>query len=132
MKKLLKITIKIVEVLTKIVYYIKYKAKNAKVGRKLKKEDKKVLKAFSMVSQVGLTMITPVLISGFIGLKLDEWFSTGYWFVIFLIMGVLAAFRSLYFLTRQFFSKDLEKERAEQEYYDSMKREREKKRKQTE
>lgn len=118
---------KLVEVLTKIVYYIKYKAKNVKVVRSLKKEDKKVLKAFSMVSQVGLTMMTPVLISGFIGLKLDQWFSTGYWFIIFLIMGVLAAFRSLYFLTRQFYSKDLEKEKAEQEYYDSMKREREKK-----
>lgn len=93
----------------------------------MKKEDKKVLKAFSMVSQVGLTMITPVLISGFIGLKLDEYFGSGYWFIIFLIMGVLAAFRSLYFLTRQLYSKDLEKEKAEQEYFNSMKREREQK-----
>ena len=93
----------------------------------MKKEDKKVLKAFSMVSQVGLTMITPVLISGFIGLKLDEYFGSGYWFIIFLIMGVLVAFRSLYFLTRQLYSKDLEKEKAEQEYFNSMKREREQK-----
>lgn len=92
----------------------------------MKKEDKKVLKAFSLVSQVGLTMITPVLISSFIGLKLDQWFATGYWFIIFLIMGVLAAFRSLYFLTREFYSKDLKKEKAEQEYFNSMKKEREK------
>ena len=93
----------------------------------MKKDDKKVLKAFSMVSQVGLTMITPVFISGFIGLKLDEWLGCGYWFIIFLIIGVLAAFRSLYFLTRQLYSKDLEKEKAEQEYFNSMKREREQK-----
>ncbi len=116
---------KVVDVLTKIVYYILYKANDVKVVRNLKKEEKKVLRAFSMVSQVGLTMVTPVLISGFIGLKLDQWFSTDYWFIIFLIIGVLAAFRSLYFLTKQFYSKDLEKEKAEQEYFDSMKRERE-------
>lgn len=95
----------------------------------MKKEDRKVFRAFSMVSQMGISMITPVLISGFIGLKLDQWFATGYWFVIFLIVGVLAAFRSLYFLTRQFYSHDLEKEKAEQEYFDSMKREREQKKK---
>ncbi len=89
------------------------------------KKNTKVLKAFSMISQVGISMITPVLISCFIGLKLDEWFSTSYWFIIFLIMGVLAAFRSLYFLTRQFYSKNLEKEKAEQEYFDAMRRERE-------
>lgn len=116
---------KVVDVLTKIVYYILYKANDVKVVRNLKKEEKKVLRAFSMVSQVGLTMVTPVLISGFIGLKLDQWFSTDYWFIIFLIIGVLAAFRSLYFLTKQFYSEDLEKEKAEQEYFDSMKRERE-------
>ena len=93
----------------------------------MEKEDKKVLKALSMVSQVGLTMATPIFISGFIGLKLDEWFSTGFWFIVFLIMGVLAAFRSLYYLTKQFYSKDLEKEKAEWEYFEEMKREREKK-----
>ncbi len=96
-----------------------------KVVRILKKEDRKVLRAFSMVSQIGISMIVPVLISGFIGLKLDQWLSTSFWFIIFLIMGVMAAFRSLYFLTRQFYSKDLEKEKAEQEYFDAMKRERE-------
>lgn len=91
----------------------------------MKNDTKKVLRAFSMVSQVGITMLTPVLISGFIGLKLDEWFSTGCWVIVFLIIGVLAAFRSLYLLTRQLYAKDLEKEKTEQEYFDSMKRERE-------
>ena len=40
-------------------------------------------------------------------------------------MGVMASFRTLYFLTKQFYSKNLEKEKAEQEYFDAMKRERE-------
>lgn len=78
-----------------------------------------------MVSQVGISMITPILLSALIGLKLDEWFSTGFWFIVFLIMGVMASFRTLYFLTKQFYSKNLEKEKAEQEYFDAMKRERE-------
>ena len=95
----------------------------------MKKEQNKVFKALSMISQVGITMMTPILISGFIGMKLDQWLSTGYWFIIFLIMGVLAAFRSLYLLTRQFYSGDLEKEQAEQEYFNSMKREREQRKK---
>ena len=95
----------------------------------MKKEKNKVFKALAMISQIGITMMTPLLISGFIGMKLDEWFSTGCWFIIFLIMGVLAAFRSLFLLTRQFYSNDLAKEQAEQEYFNSMKREREQRKK---
>ena len=82
---------------------------------RVKKEKNKVFKALAIISQVGITMMTPLLISGFIGMKLDQWFSTGGWFIIFLSMGVLAAFRSLFLLTRQFYSNDLEKEQAEQE-----------------
>lgn len=95
----------------------------------MKKSEKKALRALTMISQVGISMMTPLFVSGWIGMKLDQWFSMSCWFIIFLIMGVLAAFRSLFLLTRQFYSKDLEKEQAEQEYFNSMKRARETKKK---
>ncbi len=77
-----------------------------------------------MITQIGLSMITPIFICVFIGLKLDEWFSTQYWFIILLFLGVLSAFRSVYGLTKRFYSKDLKREIEEQKYFDDLKKER--------
>lgn len=95
----------------------------------MKKNNGDVVKALTMVTQIGISMLVSVLGSGFIGLKLDQWLSTDCFFVIFLIMGILAAFRSLYFLTKQFYARNLEKEQKEQEYFNQLDRERERKRK---
>lgn len=78
-----------------------------------------------MITQIGISMLTPIFMCVFIGLKLDQWLSTKYWFMIFLVLGILAAFRSVYVLTKKFYSKDLDREIKEQEYFDNLKRERE-------
>ena len=77
-----------------------------------------------MITQIGLSMLTPIFICVFIGLKLDQWFSTQYWFIILLFFGILAAFRSVYMLTKRFYSKDLDREIKEQKYFDDLKKER--------
>ena len=63
---------------------------------------------------------------GWIGLWLDERFDTTLCFLVMMLLGVLAAFRNFFQLVRGFYEKDLKRENAQQEYFDSMRREREK------
>lgn len=92
----------------------------------MKKERNNVVKALVMFWQVTITMLSPLLICGCIGFWLNEKFQTTIWFLVMMGLGVLAAFRNFYYLVRGFYAKDLERENAQQEYFDSMKREREK------
>lgn len=89
------------------------------------KNNRIIWKSLMMITQIGLSMLTPIFMCVWIGVKLDQWFSTQYWFIILLFFGVLAAFRSVYLLTKKFYSKDLDREIKEQEYFDNLKRERE-------
>lgn len=92
----------------------------------MKKENKGIVRAFVMVLQIGLTMLAPLLVCGWIGLWLDERFDTTLCFLFMMLLGVLAAFRNFFQLVRGFYEKDLKRENAQQEYFDSMRREREK------
>lgn len=95
----------------------------------MKKERNTIAKALVMLFQVTITMLSPLLVSGLIGLWLNQKFHTTIWFLIMMGLGILAAFRNFYYLVRGFYEKDLERENAQQEYFDSMKKEREKRRK---
>lgn len=89
----------------------------------MNKENKKVMKSFVMITQVGLSMLTPIFLCVFLGVYIDRILQTSYWFIILLILGILAAFRNVYYLTRQFYQKDLEKEKKEQEYFNNLQKE---------
>lgn len=77
-------------------------------------------KALSMVFQLGLSMMVPIALCVFIGYKLDKWLGTGYITIIFIFLGMAAGMRSAYTITKGFYSKDLEKEKKQQEYFDSL------------
>lgn len=87
----------------------------------LKKSDKAILQAFAMVSQVGITMLAPIFLCVYVGMKLDGWLGTDYLFIIFVLIGVLAAFRNVYLLMRKFYAKDLEREEAQLQYFAELK-----------
>ncbi|MDE6182106.1 MAG: AtpZ/AtpI family protein [Eubacteriales bacterium] len=56
-------------------------------------------KAFSLLSQVGINMIIPIILCVFIGKWIDEKLNTDPLFlIIFIILGVLSSFRNLYVL----------------------------------
>lgn len=84
-----------------------------------------VVKALSMVFQLGLSVMIPIALCVFIGYKLDVWLGTGYMAVIFIFIGMAAGIRSAYMITKGFYSKDLEKEKKQQEYFDELYRHRE-------
>ena len=64
------------------------------------KKQKTIVKTFSMVSQLGISVLTPVIICTWIGLKLEEKFSFPFT-ILFIILGVLAGGRNAYVLVRQ-------------------------------
>lgn len=64
-----------------------------------------------MVSQLGFSVVTPILLCTYIGYRIDQVFH-GYWTVILLLLGVLAGLLSGYRLVQ---SVILQNERDEQE-----------------
>lgn len=90
-------------------------------GKNDKKSDYvEIVRAYSMVFQLGLSMMVPIALCIFIGYKLDEWLHTGYMIIIFIFIGMAAGMKSAYTITKGFYQKDLEKEKKQREYFDSL------------
>lgn len=52
-----------------------------------------------LVSQLGISMITPILACTLIGAFLDNKLNTSPWFlIVFILLGVGAAFRNLFYI----------------------------------
>ena len=64
------------------------------------KKKNTIVKTFSLVSQLGISVITPVVICTIIGLKLEEKFSIPVTIPL-IILGVLAGGRNAYVLVSQ-------------------------------
>ncbi|WP_425446175.1 AtpZ/AtpI family protein [Dethiothermospora halolimnae] len=67
----------------------------------MKKEDKsKILRNLSLITQIGISMIVPILIGIIFGNFLDNKLGTEVIFlIIFLILGVAASFLNLFKIT---------------------------------
>ena len=87
----------------------------------MNKENREVFRALSLISQIGLTLLTTVFLCIFIGYKMDEKFGTSFWFPIWLILGLLAGFQNIYNLVKRFYFKDKVKEDKELAYFESLK-----------
>lgn len=85
------------------------------------KKDHAVRKALVMVSQVGISMITPVMLCGIIGYYMDRRSGASFWFILFVILGIMAAFRNVYYMLRKFYQKDLKEENERQRYENQLK-----------
>ncbi len=58
-----------------------------------------IFQALALLSQVGISMIVPIVGGVWLGNKLDQWLGTSLIFlIIFTITGVLVGFRSAYHL----------------------------------
>ena len=90
-----------------------------------KKEKRKIVKAIFLITQLGFNMLVTIFLSTWFGRFLDQKLGTGFLMIIFLILGILAAYRNAYTMTKAFYAKDKTREEKEQEYFDSLKRERE-------
>ena len=60
-------------------------------------EDRKGLENFALITQVGISMVTPILVGLYIGKKLDDWLNKSPLFLlIFIIIGIGASFTNLF------------------------------------
>lgn len=79
-----------------------------------KRERKEILHALAMLTQIGLSMMTCMGISFAIGYGMDQTFDTKYWVIIMLVIGIMAAIRSLFVLTGKIsFTEDNQNKKGE-------------------
>lgn len=76
------------------------------------KKNHTVLKTLSLVTQLGITMLTSIFMCMFVGLWLDEKFST-HFFIPFLLLGIGGGVRGVYTLIKN--ASDEEKESDDDE-----------------
>ena len=66
----------------------------------MKKNHRELVKTLSLVSQLGITMVTPVVLCVAVGIWMDHKFSI-HTTLIWLILGVLAGARSAYLMAKK-------------------------------
>lgn len=85
------------------------------------KSQNSIWKALTMVTQIGISMMTPIFLCAFIGYYIDKWLSTGICFLLFIIIGIIVAFRNVYYLTKGFYEKEMKEEHKKLEYWKNLK-----------
>lgn len=66
-------------------------------------DHKKIVKGIALISQIGISMIAPMVVCGIAGYLLDENFDTSFWFIVFILLGIAAGFRNVYLLIKKFY-----------------------------
>lgn len=84
-------------------------------------KERKLFKSFTMISQIGISMMVPIFLCAGIGWWMDGQFHTQIWFLVMIFIGMGAAFRNVYMLTRSFYSEDIKKEQERLDYIESLK-----------
>lgn len=59
-----------------------------------------ILKNIGLISQLGISIVTPILLGVFIGQLIDRWLGTqGIFVIIFIVLGAGAGFMNIFKLT---------------------------------
>lgn len=65
-----------------------------------------VIKGLYELASIGITLASATFIGLLIGIYLDDWLNTKPWFtIIFLIFGIIAGFKNLYYITKKYGSQ---------------------------
>lgn len=73
-------------------------------------KEKKILRSFMMVTQISITMLVPIFIGAWLGTWLNRLFGTQIIFPFMVLLGIGAAFKNVYILTKSFYETDMKKE----------------------
>jgi len=71
------------------------------------------MKMFAMISQLGISVLLPILLCVLAGVWLDDRFGTSLT-VVFIVLGVLAGVRNAYVMLRKIVT-DMKEEQSEEE-----------------
>jgi ATP synthase protein I len=75
----------------------------------------KVVKTMSLITQIGISMMCPILMMLFLGVWLEERFGI-HLVLVFLLLGIAAGFRNCYILIKNalgLWKKELDHEKAD-------------------
>ena len=75
-----------------------------------------------MISQISISMLVPIFLCLFFGIKLNEWLETKLFVPVFLFLGMGAAIRNVYYITKSFYAKDKKREDDELAYVENLKK----------
>jgi len=81
-----------------------------------------VARSFMMISQISISMLVPIFLCLFFGIKLNEWLEAGWCVPVFLFLGMGAAVRNVYHITKSFYAKDKKREDDELAYIENLKK----------
>ncbi len=79
-------------------------------------KNRKVFKSFVMVTQIGISMMVPIFLCAALGVWLNRITGADACFLVAIFIGIGAAFRNMYVLTKSFYSKDMKEEHDRLEY----------------
>lgn len=69
-------------------------------------DNRSALKNLALISQIGISMITPIILGVYIGGWIDRWAGTkGVFMLVFIILGVGGGFMNLFKITGAFKNK---------------------------
>ena len=86
------------------------------------KQQSKAIRALLLITQLGISMMVPIVLCVFIGNFLQNKTGSAIWLFLFLFLGFGAAFRNVYLLLKPFYMKDKQKEDAELAYIENLKK----------
>ena len=81
-----------------------------------------IARGIMMISQISISMLVPIFLCLFFGIKLNEWLDAKVFVPIFLFLGMGAAIRNVYQLTKSFYAKDKKREDDELAYIENLKK----------
>ena len=90
-----------------------------------KKEKRTIAYMISLVTQIGISMIVPILLCTFIGIYINKHIDKPIIVLIFIMIGCITSFRNVYVLIKSTFASDLKNENEELEYFKELERARE-------
>jgi uncharacterized membrane protein SirB2 len=76
------------------------------------KMDKGVFETLALISQLGLSMIVPIVLCTYVGVWLEGKVTFPFT-IIFIILGILAGVRNVYALLKKYLKKESEEEDGE-------------------
>ncbi len=65
------------------------------------RDNSKVMRSFSMITQFTIHMLVPICMCSYGGYLLDKKFGTSFWFVLLFFIGALAGGRNVYRLAQK-------------------------------
>ena len=77
----------------------------------MKKNNRSVFKAFSMITQFSINMLVPIFICSFAGIYIDKLLGTSFVVIVLFFIGALAGFRNIYLMSKDIYGDDDSKKR---------------------